>query len=320
MRGRGGIVKRDLVFSVGPGQPNRQDDVAFVQKLLNEHAHGAFRRLQVDGLFGYETATAIEQYQRHTLKMSFPDGVVSVMGPTLRKLLEPVAPRFPPVPFKPAPDPPPEPGSGGSPVDPGGQKVGDLTDAEYRSAAAQLGCEAAVIKALTAVECNGPAFDSLGRPVILFERVWFSKLTHHVWDKTNPNASLPKHLRDPNGHALLNKEYGPPALQYPRLGEAYHLDADAALRAASWGKFQIMGFNHKAAGFTSPQNMVAAMRQSVAAQLGAFVSFVQSDKRLLRAFQTKDWAALAQHYNGTDYKTMRYDQKLEQHYKLCTEM
>ncbi len=167
-------MKRDLVFSVGPRQPNREDDVAFVQRLLNEHAHGAYRALRIDGIFGYETASAIERYQMHTLKMSFPDGVVSVMGPTLRKLLEPVAPRFPPVPFVKAPHLPPglSAGSsslgGASPIDPGGQMVGDLTDAEYKSAAAQLGCEAAVVKALTAVECHGPAFDSLGRAVILF--------------------------------------------------------------------------------------------------------------------------------------------------------
>ena len=316
-------MKRDLVFNVGPGQPNRQDDVALLQTLLNEHAHGAFRRLQVDGLFGYETASAIERYQMHTLKMSFPDGVVSVLGPTLRKLLEPSAPRFSLVPFRPAPDPVPGPGagaSGNSPVDPGGQKVGDLTDAEYRSAAAQLGCEAAVVKALTTVECRGSAFDSLGRPKILFERVWFSRLTHHVWDKTNPNVSLAKHLHDSKGNELFSKEYGSPNLQYPRLGEAYHLDADAALQAASWGKFQLMGFNYKMAGFVSPQNMVSAMRQSVAAQLGAFVSLVQSDKRLLRAFQTKDWATLAQHYNGSDYRKGQYDQKLEQAYKLYTGM
>ncbi|OOV89142.1 hypothetical protein MF4836_34345 [Pseudomonas sp. MF4836] len=43
--------------------------------------------------------------------------------------------------------------------------------------------------------------------------------------------------------------YGRP--QYERLITAYRLDEEAALQACSWGKFQIMGFNYRAAGFDS---------------------------------------------------------------------
>ena len=308
-------MKRNLVFNVGPRQPNRRDDVAFVQTLLNEHGQGARRRLQVDGLFGYETASAIEHYQTRTLKMSFPDGVVSVTGPMLRKLLEPAAPRLPPVPLQPSPAPAPGPGApvaGSSPLDAGGQKVGDLTEAEYQQAATQLGCEAAVLKALTAVECRGSAFDSLGRPVILFERVWFSRLTHHVWDKTNPNVSIPKH---PKAKSERRKEYSCTGGQYARLGEAFRLAPSDALQAASWGKFQIMGTNYKQAGFATPEAFVTAMRRSIGDQLMAFVHFVQADRPMLRAFQSKDWAVMARHYNGPDYAAFDYDGQLARAYK-----
>ena len=43
------------------------------------------------------------------------------------------------------------------------------------------------------------------------------------------------------------------------MGEAAHLNRIAALKSASWGKFQLMGFNYKLCGFNSLQAFVNAM-------------------------------------------------------------
>ena len=199
---------------------------------------------------------------------------------------------------------------------------GEISDAEYRQAGSVLGVEGWVLEAMTAVECNRPAFDSLGRPVILFERALFGKMTHHVWDHTNPNASLPGHMyvqkdgkfamRDGRKVWDKQKEYGH-ANQYGRLEEAARLDRTSALQSASWGKFQIMGFHYADAGFLTVDAFVAAMQTSAGAQLNAFAKFAPKDKGLHRALQAKDWPSIARHYNG-DLQVQHYADLLKAAY------
>ncbi len=301
-------------FNVGPRQPNRADDVLSVQQLLNRHdVVGKFPRLMEDGIFGRKTAEAIYRYQMNVLKMNFPDEIVEVNGGTLKKLLETAPPKHSPL--GPAS---PRPSSPGTDLPSGGNKEGNLTDAQYAAAAQRIGCEPAVIKAITVQECNGPAFDSQGRPVILFERWWFSSYTRHVWDKTNPNVTLAKHLRYPNGKINIKAEHSFTGGVYVCFDEAFRLDSHAALLSTSWGKFQIMGFNYKKAGYDSPEAMVAAMRRSVDDQLQAFTGFVLSDHVLTSAFQNKNWAALASHYNGGSYQSNDYDNSLRSRYEALT--
>jgi len=178
-----------------------------------------------------------------------------------------------------------------------------LTDTDYQSAATVLGVEVEAIKAVAVVESSQNAFDLEGRPTILFERHVFHKLTNGKYDLIAPGISNAK----PGG-------YGKRAAQYERLREAYALAPTAALSATSWGRFQIMGFNYKAAGFTCVQDMVLAMTHSEAAQLAAFVSFVQSNKRRTKALQDKDWTTFAIFYNGAGQAANHYDTKIKAAY------
>lgn len=51
--------------------------------------------------------------------------------------------------------------------------------------------------------------------------------------------------------------YGPSGRpQYGRLITAYRIDEEAAFKTCSWGRFQIMGFNYRAAGFDSIEAFV----------------------------------------------------------------
>jgi N-acetylmuramidase len=175
---------------------------------------------------------------------------------------------------------------------------------DYNSAATALGVDAASVMAVAEVETSGAAFDDLGRPRILFERHYFHKATGGKFAAKHPTIS-----------AKSGGGYGKFSAQYGKLQEAYELDKDAALGSASWGRFQIMGSNYKAAGFRSVRAFVKAMTQSEADHLRAFVSFVAADARMKKALQDRDWAAFAKAYNGKGYAKNKYDEKLAAAYK-----
>ena len=90
--------------------------------------------------------------------------------------------------------------------------------------------------------------------------------------------------------------------------------AKAALMSASWGMFQIMGFNHKACGFASVHDFVRAMSQSPQAQLLAFVGFVEQ-RGLVPFLREHRWGDFARRYNGPGYVYNRYDLKLREAYE-----
>ena len=156
-----------------------------------------------------------------------------------------------------------------------------LTLADYSRAAQILDCEIAAIMAVALVESSGNGFNSDGTLKKRFEPSWFKRLS----GKTASNYS-----------------------------EAYALDPTNAMNATSWGKFQIMGFNHKVVGFSTVDAMVRAFATGEAAQLDAFVKFVQ-DKKLEDELQTLNWAGFAFRYNGEDYAKLGYHLKMASAYQ-----
>lgn len=179
-----------------------------------------------------------------------------------------------------------------------------LSEDDYSRAAVKLGVEVAAIKAVAKVETAGKAFDESGRPRILFERHYFHRLTSGKYSAKHPDIS--------NADAGA---YGKFSAQYGKLERAFKLDADAALSAASWGRFQIMGANFRAAGFSSVRQFAFAMSRAESEHLKAFVHFVGSDKAMLEALRKKNWAAFASRYNGPAYKKNKYDEKMKEEYE-----
>jgi len=173
-----------------------------------------------------------------------------------------------------------------------------MTDSDIERAAAEIGCAVAAVRAVVEVESKS-GFLPDTRPVILFERHYFSRLTGGKYDASNPGISNPSW-----------GGYGTSASQYDRLADAIKLDRKAALKSASWGAFQIMGENHKAAGYDDVESFVAAMVKSEAAHLDAFVKFVKK-KGLADELVRRDWAGFARGYNGAQYAANKYDTKLE---------
>lgn len=180
-----------------------------------------------------------------------------------------------------------------------------LTDDDYVRAAHLLECDTAAIRAVAAVESDGDGFHASGRPKILFEAHVFSRLTGGKYDASHPNLSSPTWNR-----AL----YQGGENEHKRLQLATTLDRPAALQSASWGKFQIMGFNWSRCGHTSLQNFINAMYRDEADHLTAFCYFIKS-KGLDDELRRLDWAAFACGYNGKGYAANRYDERLAKAYE-----
>lgn len=180
-----------------------------------------------------------------------------------------------------------------------------LTYTDFARAAAALKCEIAAIRAVCEIEAPAGGFLPDGQVTILPERHWFHQLTKGKFSGTHPTISNP----EPGG-------YGPAGQhQHTRLAKMVALDREAALLATSWGKFQIMGFNHKRAGFPTIQAFINAMHDGEPAQLDTFVTFIKSDPVMHRALQKKDWAKFAYRYNGRAYAKHGYHTRLAAAYR-----
>ncbi len=177
-------------------------------------------------------------------------------------------------------------------------------DANGISAAAErLGVKAAEIWAVIDVETYGYGFIADRRPLILFERHIFSRETNGKYDVSHPDISHPKWGGYGEGGAN----------QYSRLERALPLDREAALRSASWGIGQVMGFNCQLAGFKDVEEMVEAMLDSENKQLAAMTNFIKSSG-LDKPLQAHDWAGFARGYNGSSYAENKYDIRLNAAY------
>lgn len=179
-----------------------------------------------------------------------------------------------------------------------------LLEQDYIDAARLLQCEVAVIKAVTKKEAPRGGFLPDGQPVILFERHIFRRMTGGKYDKSHPHLSAAQ----PGGYGSSGMN------QHKRLSEAVALNREAALQSASWGRFQIMGFNWRASGYASLGAFITAMYRNEGAHLQAFSGFVASNPAMLAALKAKDWAEFARRYNGPDYRKNNYDVSLREFY------
>lgn len=185
----------------------------------------------------------------------------------------------------------------------------ELTESDFESAAKRLGCRVAAIKAVTEVEAPGGGFLASGEPKVLFEAHIFDQRTNGSFRRSHPNLSSAHWDRSLYGPAGAN--------QHRRLAQAVALNRDAALQSASWGRFQIMGFNWRTVGRESLQDFVNAQYRSEAEHLRDFVGYVLA-RGLADELQRLDWAGFAYGYNGPGYAANKYDTKMAAAYRRLT--
>lgn len=202
-----------------------------------------------------------------------------------------------------------------------------LTATDFADAAQRLGCSVAQIRAVDEVESGGGWFEDVradildldgpggfidgpNLPKILFEAHKFDAFTGGRYRAAYPNLSSPKWNR-----ALYVGGQG----EWARLHRAMKLDRQAALKSASVGRYQIMGFNHKLAGFATVEAFWDAMMRSEREHLLAFVAFVIAtglgDE--LRAISSDPNACrdFARGYNGQAYASNNYHGKIAAAFK-----
>jgi hypothetical protein len=216
---------------------------------------------------------------------------------------------------------------------------GELSEEDINAAAKDLKCEPGLIFAIAKQESSSSSFFKIGSrtvPKILYERHWFRKLTKPNKKAKSPYEEKYHDICGPAYHLTTrNKKkeiidrttgaapvaddiYGPQGLaQYKRLVKAYQLEKDAALQSCSWGKFQIMGFNFKAAGFATVTEFTKAMSRGDAEHMKAFLKFAKSNSTLLSGLQNKNFESIAEGHNGAEWKKInpKYASNLEAFYK-----
>jgi hypothetical protein len=180
-----------------------------------------------------------------------------------------------------------------------------LQDADFERAARRLNLDVPVIRAVAEIEAAGRGFLADGRPQILFEAHVFGRLTNH------------RHTaRDSRGRPLSTRAwdrttYGAAgAWQHDgRLAPAAALDWEAAHQSASWGLFQIMGFNYRDVGHDTIRGFVAAMESGAGPHIDAFVGFIEHN-RLAPLLRQRDWTGFARRYNGPGFAANNYHTRL----------
>ncbi|MDB6454837.1 N-acetylmuramidase domain-containing protein [Falsirhodobacter sp. 20TX0035] len=176
-----------------------------------------------------------------------------------------------------------------------------LTDIDVARCGRLIGTGEDEIRAVIEVETAGGGFDWQGRPRMLFE-------PHVFWRELG--AGPKRMAAEEQGLAYPKWKAGSyPSDSYPRLAQAMRLDPNAALRSCSWGLGQIMGFNHKAAGYASAGDLVVAFCDSEKAGLEAMIRFIQSEG-LDDELRRHDWSGFARGYNGAGYATHGYHIRL----------
>lgn len=205
-----------------------------------------------------------------------------------------------------------------------------LTEEDFERAAQKLGCTVAQIRAVDEVESGGGWFrdmradildldgpggfiDGQNLPKILFEAHIFDRETGGKYRKDHPNISSAKWNRS---------LYVGGQAEWSRLHRAMQLDRNAALRSASVGRYQIMGFNHKLAGYDTVEAYWEAMKQSEALHLDAFVSYIVNahlgDELRKISNVHADCIPFARAYNGPGYAANQYHIKIAKAHKKWT--
>lgn len=175
-----------------------------------------------------------------------------------------------------------------------------LDDIDLPRIGATIGIGEDEIHAVMEVEASGSGFDTQGRVKALYEPHKAYALSSGAVRAQLVSAGLayPK---------WGTKPY--PKDSYPRILAGCAIDETVALLSTSWGLGQVMGFNHAAAGYASPQAMVAAFADDEEHHLEAMIRFIITNG-LDDEIRRHDWAGFARGYNGSGYAKNQYDVKL----------
>ncbi len=178
--------------------------------------------------------------------------------------------------------------------------------------ASLYGLDVASVLAVAEVESGGRSgFQKTGLLTVLFEaHIFYRELKKVGLDLDALMIKYPT-LISPTWNRSLYK--GGDA-ENSRLAEALNVH-ECAWNCASYGMFQIMGFNHQACGFNTAREFVDYLKAGQEAHVETFLKFISSDSRKINALKNRDWATFARLYNGSEYAQNKYDIRLAEAYQ-----
>jgi hypothetical protein len=202
-----------------------------------------------------------------------------------------------------------------------------ISNAAFTKASQFLMVKEADIKAVAHIESRGDGFLPDGQPKILFEpHVFWQQLKRldidpnryayiNVPERDRTGKLTGREIRIPNQETKdilypiwKTYPYGKESEQHKKLARAITINREAALKSASWGKFQIMGFNHKACGCPTIQDFINKVYSNEEAHLFLFVNFLKTNKFDVLLREGK-YDKFFEGYNGKKYKANKYDTK-----------
>jgi hypothetical protein len=148
--------------------------------------------------------------------------------------------------------------------------------------------ELAAMLAFIETETGGLGFDpATGKIIIQFEPAWFKRKAPYA----------PSGLWSLNG---VERQ----AAEWKAFNDAFAKNANAAMEATSIGLGQIMGLHFQRLGFKSAGEMWDDAKLGIDRQVRQMALFIQTDRNLLIALQSKNWDKVADLYNGAKYKEL----------------
>lgn len=179
----------------------------------------------------------------------------------------------------------------------------------------------AKLMAVVAVESNGLPFETAmpteKLPRLLFERHVFFRLLPEDRRQAAWKVGLA------NTTWLPRTQYRDQATSEERVNLLvkainWWCDPEIPHKSCSWGLFQIMGFNHKTAGFPSAVAMVESFK-TLDGQLHGALEFMENTGALGH-LRDSNWAKFAKVYNGPSYAKNKYDTRLQLAYEKYREV
>ena len=232
--------------------------------------------LKMDGDFGEKTETGVKDFQdSHGLKI---DGVV---GPKTWEIIL------------------------------GETRKTGISEEAWEKASRSLGVEVAVLKAIHSVETSGASFLASGYPALLFEaHIFYKELKKRG---KNPEVFLKSH---PGiiSRVWNRKLYKGGQDEVPRINEAFLLSPEASICSASFGAFQICGFNYGLCGYLSVYDFYKDIWSSEEGQLNILSGYLKGSG-IVPYMKSKNFQEIARRYNGPGYKQNGYDTKLKAAYE-----
>ena len=166
----------------------------------------------------------------------------------------------------------------------------------FARAAKALKCHPADLEAIAQVESGGYGWFDDGRIKLLFEKhVFYRRLPATVRARAVAKKLARRKWISPKRGGYRDQKGA--SSRYKLFEKAIEFHDRAAYESASYGSYQIMGFNYKPCGYSSAKDMFEAFLTGEQAQLDAFIKFLKS-RRLVVAMRKRDFALIEKRYNG----------------------